>query len=388
MAESRGRWRTPVAALLIVLGCVLAPPAVVAVWSSNQIANTDRYVENVAPLATTPSVQAAIAKRTTQAIMQRLDVKDLLSDAGSALPPRLDGLVTGLTGPIADQVSGFVEDKALQVVQSPAFKTIWTDANRAVHKQLDAVLSGRDSKLLQSEGGAVSVDLGPVVDLVKQRLVAAGLSVASNIPEIHPTFALFKSEDLAKAQRGYKALNVLKWVLPFAALLLLAVGVYLARNRRRALAGVGLGLAAAMVVLGAGLMIGRYIYLDQVAANGLNTTAAQDIFDTLVRFLRNGLRMVLVLGLVVAAAAYLTGPSSTAVRTRAAVSSGLARLRGDRGSTWVADNRTALRVAIVALGAVVFVFWNHPTGTVVLVLTVLVLLGLALVELLGRAAHG
>ena len=33
--QRRERWRTIVAALLIVLGCVLAPLSVLAVWSSN-----------------------------------------------------------------------------------------------------------------------------------------------------------------------------------------------------------------------------------------------------------------------------------------------------------------------------------------------------------------
>ena len=33
--QRRERWRTIVAALLIILGCVLAPLSVLAVWSSN-----------------------------------------------------------------------------------------------------------------------------------------------------------------------------------------------------------------------------------------------------------------------------------------------------------------------------------------------------------------
>ena len=41
---SRQRWRTILAVLLIVVGCVLAPLAGVAVWARNQVTNTDRYV--------------------------------------------------------------------------------------------------------------------------------------------------------------------------------------------------------------------------------------------------------------------------------------------------------------------------------------------------------
>jgi hypothetical protein len=47
----RGRWRTVVASLLIVVGCVLAPLSVVAVWIRNQVTDTDRYIATVTPLA-------------------------------------------------------------------------------------------------------------------------------------------------------------------------------------------------------------------------------------------------------------------------------------------------------------------------------------------------
>jgi hypothetical protein len=40
-AAGRHRWRTIVAVLLIVVGCVLAPLAGVAVWARNQVTNTD-----------------------------------------------------------------------------------------------------------------------------------------------------------------------------------------------------------------------------------------------------------------------------------------------------------------------------------------------------------
>ena len=58
---SRQRWRTILAVLLIVVGCVLAPLAGVAVWARNQVTNTDRYVRTVAPLASDPAIQTAIA---------------------------------------------------------------------------------------------------------------------------------------------------------------------------------------------------------------------------------------------------------------------------------------------------------------------------------------
>ena len=62
---SRQRWRTILAVVLIVVGCVLAPLAGVAVWARSQVTNTDRYVRTAAPLASDPAIQQAIADQIT-----------------------------------------------------------------------------------------------------------------------------------------------------------------------------------------------------------------------------------------------------------------------------------------------------------------------------------
>src|SRR5436305_14627714 len=50
-------WRGPVATVLIVLGCLLAPVSVVAVWSANQVSDTSRYIANIEPLIHEPAIQ-------------------------------------------------------------------------------------------------------------------------------------------------------------------------------------------------------------------------------------------------------------------------------------------------------------------------------------------
>ena len=105
----RQRWRTIVAVLLIVLGCVLAPLAGVAVWARNQVTNTDRYVRTVAPLASVPAIQAAMADLITAQIFTYLDVRGLTDQAVDALaeqglPPRLADQLQGFAGPLASGI--------------------------------------------------------------------------------------------------------------------------------------------------------------------------------------------------------------------------------------------------------------------------------------------
>src|SRR4029453_8264191 len=109
----RQRWRSVVATLLIVIACVLAPLAGVAVWSKNLITNTDRYVTTVAPLARDPAIQSAVADKITAEIFAQLDVGGLTNEVGDALaprgfPPRVATGLHALSEPLSDGVQTFV----------------------------------------------------------------------------------------------------------------------------------------------------------------------------------------------------------------------------------------------------------------------------------------
>ena len=339
-AQARRRgfsWRTPLAVVLIVLGCILAPLSVVAVWTANQVSDTNRYVANVAPLIKDPAIQSALTDRLTNEIVAKIDVKGLTDQAAAELSQKgftqIGSLLQGVSGSLASGVQGFVHSSISKIVTGPRMATAWTQVNRVASQQLNAVLSGRGGKngALGVSNGQVTLDLAPLETVAKQDLVARGLTIADKIPIVHATFALFPSKNLSKAQKAYRLINDLKIVLPILTLALLGLGVWAARGHRRALIGAGLGFAASMLVLGAGLAIARTLYLNSVPATA-STDAAAAAFDILVRFIKTGLRTLLVVGLIVAVGAFFTGPSRAAVQTRSAFSSGLGRLR--RGGEW------------------------------------------------------
>ena len=72
-----------------------------------------------------------------------------------------------------------------------------------------------------------------------------------------------------------------------------------------------------MLALGVGILVLRALYLDARPAGVLTYDAAAAFYDTLVRYLRLGLRTVLVFGLIIALGGFFTGRSTTAVRARA-----------------------------------------------------------------------
>jgi hypothetical protein len=154
---------------------------------------------------------------------------------------------------------------------------------------------------------------------------------------------------------------------------------------------VGLAVMATMLVLAATLLAVRGIVVGAAAPQ--SAAAAAATFDIVVRFVRAALRTLFVVGLVVALAAWVTGPAATAVRLRGALGRGIGSLR--RGGLarrlatgpvgpWVHEHRVALRTGLVVLAALVVVLWDRPSGWTVLVVTLLLLVLLGVVELLDQ----
>jgi hypothetical protein len=392
----RVSWRAPVSALLIVIGCVLAPLSVVGVWTANQVSDTNRYIANIEPLIHEPAVQNALTDKLTVAISSHLNVTGYANQAAALLTskglPRVGTLLKTFGPAISSAVTGFVHSTVHKIVTSPRFANAWIQVNTVAHQTLVQALSGQGGAISVSNG-QVTIDLAPFIAIVKQDLAARGFTLVNSLPPIHPTLALFSSKTLVQAQTLYRLINDLKYVLPILSLVLIAAGVYIARGHRRALIGAGLGFAASMLVLGAALLIFRGVYLNSVPNDVLPSNAAAVMFDTLVRFIKTALRALLVLGLVVAIGAFFTGPSVTAVRTRAGFASALGWIRsgGERkglttgpAGRWTYAHRHALRICAVGLFAVIFVFQGRPSAAGIIVLVVLLLLVLGLIELIGR----
>ena len=379
-----------------MIGCLLAPVSVLAVWAANEVSNTGRYVATMEPLVHDPAIQNALTSKITTEITTRLSVTSRADQAAAALSshgfPKAGTLLKSVAPSIASGTAGAIHSEVRKIVTGPRFASAWVKANTLVHQELVKVLSGQGSSSVGVKNGQVVLNLGPFIDVVKQDLVKRGFGLVSKIPAVNPTLTLFSATYLVKAQTGYRLINDLKIVLPVLTLLLLALGVLAARGRRRAVIGAGLGLAASMLVLAVGLFIFRGIYLNSVPDSKLPTDAAAALFDALVAFIKQGLRTVLVVGLVVAAGAFLAGPSGTAVRIRGAFAHGLGRIRhrGEQAGartgpvgTWTYAHRKVLRISAVALATLVFVFWGQPTAAVVIVIAVLLLVVLGLIELIG-----
>ncbi|HEU5038356.1 MAG TPA: hypothetical protein VFT70_15215 [Nocardioides sp.] len=396
--ERTGWWRPVVVTVLVALIAVLTPLGVVARWAHNEVADTDRYVESVAPLATDPDVQAAVTNRITTEIVTRLQVKAVtdqaiqaLSDRG--LPPLAATSLQALGGPLSDAIEGFIHDQVARLVESDAFQTAWEQANREAHTQMVAVLTGKDTDLVQISNNAVSVNLATVIDTVKQQLIDRGFTLAERLPAVDAQFTIFQSADITKAQNAFRILSAVNTWLPILILVLLAVAMAVARSWRRTLVATMIAVAVSMLLLGVVLNGFRVVYLDALPSDA-DQAAAGAIYDTLVWFIRVNLRAILVLTLAVAFVAWVSGPSTTAARVRRGTSRAIGSVRqgGERAGldtgrfgVVLHENKGVIRGVVLGLGLVAYAMADHPTPGFTIALVVVAAVVLLLVELLSRA---
>ncbi|WNI26415.1 hypothetical protein [Streptomyces sp. ITFR-16] len=391
--EARGagrprlRARSFLAALLVLVAAVLTPLSILSSWASDIAGDTDRYVRMMAPLASDPDVRAAVTDRVTDAVMDRLDVDALLTDVAPADRPAVDKALGKLGGPLTAGLTDFVHTTVDRFVTSDGFERVWTGLNRSAHASVVKALTGEGGGAVKLTGDTVTVDLAPVVDRVKQRLVDRGLTAAGKLPEIHTGFTVLTSDAVGKAQKGFRALRILGFWLPVVTLLVAAGGVLLAVRRRRALVTAGLAVAVGAGLLGIGLWAGRAFYLDSLPA-GVSQPAAGAVFDALAGCLRAGVRLVVTVGAVVALAAWLTGHGRAADRVMAMWGGGIGAVRDAAGFTggpvgrWVHRARRPLNWTVVVVAVAVLVAWERPTGPVTVWITLCALFVLAVVEFL------
>ncbi len=397
--ERSGIWRPIVAGVMILLAAILAPLAVVAIWAHDEIGDTDRYVQTVAPLASDPAVQDAISSRITEEIFSRLDVRAITQDAVDALaerglPPAAATSLKALATPLSSGVHGFVADKVDALVKSPQFEQAWEAANRQAHAQVVAVLTGDlENSAVSVQGKTVSVNLATVIESVKSKLEDSGFGLASKIPTVNAEFTIVQSVDITKAQNYFRILSGMARGLPIVALALLAGAVAIGRSRRRTLVVGALAIAASMLVLGLTLNVFRGIYLNGVPPDVLPANAAGAIYDQLAYFIRLNLRALLVLFLAIAAIAWVTGPESGPVAIRRGTTRAIDVVRNRSDDAGIGTGafgsalyqyRAALQGVILGGALLVYILADHPTGKFALILLLIALFLLLVLELLSR----
>ncbi|MFJ7059328.1 hypothetical protein ACK8N7_18830 [Streptomyces griseobrunneus] len=259
-------------AVLLVLLAVLVPFSALSAWVDLEIDDTDRYVAAVSPLSSDPAVQSTVTDLITDEAMRQIDL-----------------------GPLQETVRDFLHEAVRSFTSTEAFRTAWDTANRTAHEAVTAALGG-------DSGEAVTIDLAPVIEQVKQDLVSQGVPFADQIP-VQPTEITVIGADRADSLRD--SFHWLRYcsIWPAVAtlvLLVLVVGIATVRGGLRAAltatAAVGAGFVLGAIVLLILVAVGRSRVLDEVP--GSDRDAAAAVVDALTASLRTTVWAVLAVGAV------------------------------------------------------------------------------------------
>lgn len=378
-ADKGPRWRRIATVVLLVVGTISLLVANVTVFLKRTLLDTESFVATLEPLAEREEIVDALSGEIASAIANAIDTRQLVADA---LPEEAQTLA----GPIASGVEGFIGRTTREVIASDAFAQIWEEALRLVHEAAAEIIGG-GGDLVRTEGGEVQLDLSKVVQAVTDRLADAGLDLDLD-PDLG-VITLYSSDQLAQLQDAihfFDRLTIVMWVLTLAAF----VGAVVASaRRRRTVLVLGIAVAAAALVTLAGLDFLRSEIVDRISESQPRAAVAA-AYDTVMRGFKTQSNLLTVLGLLLAAGAWIVGPSRGAVRIRTVV---VEQLRG-RGTAIapssgalgtvrraLAEHRGAFDAGAVIAGLVVLVLWDRPTVLVLLIVTAIVFLFVAAVEL-------
>ena len=399
--EPRRIWRGVLVVVLLVLATILAPAATVAGWARVQLTSADAFVDTFAPLADDPNVQALITDQAVAAINNAVDIPGLTNEVFTAvdqigLPPRAAAALKLLETPATQGIQSFIEDSVSNVVTSAKFRDLMRQGLRTAHDTLVALqgdLTGPDRAVTVSETGEIGIQLQPIIAEVKARLVARGVGLAANIPEIDKTIVVAQTDAVPTIRTVYAATVAAGTWLPFVVLALFAGAVLAAVRRRRTLVIAAVCLAGAMLVTALGLGVGRIFFSNAVSPDPIPAAAADAIYTQSLTLLRSSVLAIGALAIFVAVVAWFAGPEDPARRLRGALVDATAAARDgaeDRGVTtgrfgeWVGAYARSIRVVIAVVAAAVILLLRPLSFSDVAWTAVGALVALLLVQLLGR----
>ena len=299
-------------------------------------------------------IRSAVANRAVDELFANVDVQ---AEVETQLPEDYKGLSGAATAGLR-QASYQIVDRALE---QPVFQDLFRVALEESHTTLVQVLEGGGDRV-STDQGEVTLDLREIIIEAADR-IGIGNQVVDRIPADAGQIVVLRSDELDTAQNVFQLLKTLAWVLPLLTLAAFGLAVWLARDRRRAVRGIGVVLVVVgLVGLAAARLTRNYVVTELVARRD-DRTAAGDAWNILTELMRGSFRLMIVVGLLFLLAAWLAGPGRRALTARGWLAPafqnrvwayGVLALLGFAlllSATVVDFSRLLVAVVLVALGA-------------------------------------
>ena len=361
--EARGpsKLRVIGARALTVVAIVLALVGMVAFYVENTALDPDGFETISRKLIENDEIRTQVAAKSVDTLFENVDVEAAISER---LPPAQQGLAPVLAG-LARSGADRAADAALE---RPRVQTVWVAVTTRTQRQLVRLLDD-DTTFIQTEGGAVVLDLRPIVIELGDQVAVIG-KVAERMPESSGKIAIIEESQLETAQSITRILRAVADWLWLVALAVAALAIWLARGRRRLeLRALAIGvLAVGLLMLAVRRFAGDYV-VEQLVKDDAVKPAGHDAWSILTQTLADRAWAWIILGVVTLVGVWFVGETRRAADAR-------------RAARPVLENRvTTYAVAAGALLVLILVAPAVARGWLsALVLLVLVAVGIEVVR--------
>lgn len=322
---------------LITVASLLAAVAILATWVNRQLLDNGTFRDTSTNLIQDPAVQSALAGYLVNEAYENVDVPAALEQR---LPPNLKPLAPPLAAALRQPATNAVT----RLLNRPRIQSLFVNSSGLTHKQLVAVLEDKTVPGTGTTNGSVTIDLGALVQSIGPSL-GLPASALSKLPPQTGVIEVMRSDQLAAAQNGIRAIKIVSTWLVLLVLVMFAAAIYIARGaRRETLRNVGWAFVfVGLLVLVVRRVAGSYT-VDALAAPAYHD-AAENAWLISSSILGEVGRAIVLYGLVGVLGAVLAGPShwATAVRSRLAP---------------VLNQRPDITWSVAAFGYLLIVLWG------------------------------
>lgn len=301
------RLTSTTSAICLVLAVLLAGLGTLTAWARTQVLDTDVWVETSRATIQAPEVQDAVGRWTVDQVFDRAHPESALR---SVLPDRVDVLA----GPLTSRLRTESYEAAIRAMGDPWVEERWVESNRAAHERLLRIIDGDDPILLETSQGLV-LDLRPLLEGIAERI---GMDAAI-VDKIPSSVSQVRAKRSPEAERAIELLRLLDgWggLVSLLSLPLLALGIWLSHDRRRAWMLTGAGLVGvAMLVAWAATALGPLV-TEAIATSLTWQAAVLTTWETITAPLHDMAAALGAVGVLMAVLAWSTAPSGLPRRAR------------------------------------------------------------------------
>jgi hypothetical protein len=337
-AEGARKSRRALPITLVIVASIVAVVSIFAIWAKRQLLETDTWVDTSTELLQDAAVQQALSDFLVNELYTNVDVQAEI-EAQLPLP------VKPLAGPISGGLRQLAGEVSLRALESSKVQGLWESANRAAHEQFLSVIDD-EGTATSTTNGTVTLELGTILDEITTELGLPGTLVAK-LPPDAASLEIMRSDQLEGAQTAVDVLRTLAWVLLAVSLLLYALAIYLAGERRRqTLRAAGFSF----ILIGALVLVGHRAGGDAIVSSLSDVASSDDAVNSVWTIGTSQLteiaNAVILYGIFIVIAAWLAGPTSLATSIRSGV------------APWYRQPRYAYATLAVLL---ILLFWWDPT---------------------------